>query len=382
MLTVTTPSDLTPTDLLDRFAAFVRLDTADGNAADDTVKTYACTVKQFFSWCHVQRLHPLDATRDDIKEYRRWLVEIQDYKCATIALKLTVVRRFYAGAVERGLILANPALGIKPPRENIDPAERINYLEEPEVTGLLESLPTENTIGGLRDRFLVAVMVLEGCRTVEMHRASIGDIVKRGGDIGIRVSGKRSRRIVPLTPDLAKLLNKYLNARKRSGEALLGDTPLFIALDKRTYRGRLSRRSIQRVIDKYLRAAGLKEEPKKNKGKKSASFPSEKPFMDNGETKPSFSGSNQPYQPSNGEQQRPSQSASSTSTKFQQPQRQLSAHSLRHTAGTLAIRAGSDLRQVQDLLGHADPRTTALYAHVADRWRNNPALRLGVKVPL
>lgn len=295
MLTQTTPNDLTPTDLLDNFAAFVRLDTADGNAADDTVKTYACTVKQFFSWCHVQRLHPLDATRDDIKEYRRWLVEIQDYKCATIALKLTVVRRFYAGAVERGLILANPALGIKPPRENIDPAERINYLEEAEVIGLLASLPTENTIGGLRDRFLVAVMVLEGCRTVEMHRACIGDIIKRGSDIGIRVSGKRSRRIVPLTPDLAKLLNKYLNARKRSGEVLNGDTPLFIALDKRTYGGRLSRRSIQRVIDKYLRAAGLKEQPKKNKGKKPASF--------------------QEHQPSNGKKQHSSQSASAKSNR-------------------------------------------------------------------
>jgi site-specific recombinase XerD len=383
MLTNTTPNDLTPTDLLDNFAAFVRLDTADGNASDDTVKTYACTIKQFFSWCHVQRLHPLDATRDDIKLYRRWLVEIQDYKCATIALKLTVVRRFYAGAVERGLILSNPALGIKPPRENIDPAERINYLEEAEVIGLLESLPTENTVGALRDLFLVAVMVLEGCRTVEMHRASVGDIVKRGKDIGIRVSGKRSRRIVPLTPDLAKLLNKYLQARKRSGEALLADSPLFIALDKRTLGGRLSRRSIQRVIDKYLRAAGLKEQPKKQKkGKKSASFHSEQPFMGNGEAKKSFSGQNQDHQPSSGEKQRPSQSASSTSHKFQQPQRQLSAHSLRHTAGTLAIRAGSDLRQVQDLLGHADPRTTALYAHVADRWRNNPALRLGVKVPL
>ncbi|MGK7883740.1 MAG: tyrosine-type recombinase/integrase [Crocosphaera sp.] len=390
MLTQTTPNDLTPTDLLDNFAKFVRLDTADGNAADDTVKTYACTVKQFFSWCESQRLHPLDATRDDIKLYRRWLVEIQDYKCATIALKLTVVSRFYAGAVERGLILANPALGIKPPRENIDPAERINYLEEPEVTGLLGSLPTENTIGGLRDRFLVAVMVLEGCRTVEMHRASIGDIVKRGKDIGIRVSGKRSRRIVPLTPDLAKLLNKYLNARKRAGEVLNADTPLFIALDKRTYGGRLSRRSIQRVIDKYLRAAGLKEQPlkqkKKKRDKRAGTEPLHQQPLGNKQTipssQPSSSGSNQEHQPSNGEKQRPSQSASSKSNKFQQPQRQLSAHSLRHTAGTLAIRAGSDLRQVQDLLGHADPRTTALYAHVADRWRNNPALRLGVKVPL
>lgn len=59
------------------------------------------------------------------------------------------------------------------------------------------------------------------------------------------------------------------------------------------------------------------------------------------------------------------------------PGRTISAHSLRHTAGTLALRAGADLRQVQDLLGHADPRTTAIYAHIADRWDNNPALKWG-----
>ena len=76
---------------------------------------------------------------------------------------------------------------------------------------------------------------------------------------------------------------------------LNGDTPLFIALDKRTYGGRLSRRSIQRVIDKYLRAAGLKEQPKKNKGKKPASF--------------------QEHQPSNGKKQHSSQSASAKSNR-------------------------------------------------------------------
>jgi integrase/recombinase XerD len=56
----------------------------------------------------------------------------------------------------------------------------------------------------------------------------------------------------------------------------------------------------------------------------------------------------------------------------------ISTHSLRHTAGTLALRSGAELRQVQDLLGHADPRTTAIYAHVADRWENNPALNVEI----
>ena len=44
----------------------------------------------------------------------------------------------------------------------------------------------------------------------------------------------------------------------------------------------------------------------------------------------------------------------------------ISTHSLRrHTAGTLALRAGAKLWQVQDLLGHKDPKTTSIYTHVA-----------------
>ena len=60
---------------------------------------------------------------------------------------------------------------------------------------------------------------------------------------------------------------------------------------------------------------------------------------------------------------------------------------IRHTAGTLALRTGSDLRQVQDLLGHADPRTTSIYAHVGDcvasrrhRWEYNPASAVEEKI--
>ncbi len=314
-------SALTHIDLIESFAQFLNLDVAAGDASADTLKNYACQTKKYLVWCDRFQIIPIQATRDDIKHYRRWLIE-QNYKPATIALKLIVVRRLYAAAVEKGLIQFNPTTGIKPPRESRDPAERITYLEQSEVPYLLDAISTDLSVASLRDRFLVAVMVLQGCRTVEMHRLSLQDIVRRGQNVGLRVSGKRSLRIVPLLPDLTMLLELYLKARRDRGDELIGTTPLFISVASNCYGHRLSRRSIQIIVDKYLTACNLKHT--------------------DGRT--------------------------------------LSAHSLRHTAGTLALRTGADLRQVQDLLGHADPRTTAIYAHVGDRWSNNPALNFGVNL--
>ena len=320
MLATNTPPNLAQTDLIDSFAHFLNVDVASGDASNDTIKNYACQTKKYFQWCDRFGIAPIKATRADIKQYRRWLVEVKQYKPATIAFKLIVVRRLYAAALERGLILVNPAIGVHPPRECRDPAERITYLEQPEVPHLLSAIPTDLSVPSLRDRLLVAVMTLEGCRTVEMHRLSIKDIIKRGKNVGLRVKGKRSLRIVPLTNDLVKLLELYLEARLQADDKLTPDTPIFISVARNNHGHRLTRRSIQKVVNKYLKATGLKHTPG----------------------------------------------------------RTLSTHSLRHTAGTLALRTGSDLRQVQDLLGHADPRTTAIYAHVGDRWLNNPALKFGV----
>ena len=314
---------LAPNDFLDSFAQFLNLDVAAGKASSDTLKNYVCQTKKYLDWCKEFKIDPLTATQEDIKQYRRWLVEVKNYKPATISLNLIVVRRLYAAAVKKGLIATNPAIGVTPPSESRDPTERITYLERSEVHHLLSAIPQDSSVASLRDRFLIAVMILEGCRTIEMHRLSIKDIIRRGDDIGLRVNGKRSIRVVPLIPDLVTLLEHYLEARKVSGrELLILDSPLIISVAHRNYGNRLSRRSIQRVIDKYLNATGLKH----TEG------------------------------------------------------RTLSAHSLRHTAGTLALRTGADLRQVQDLLGHADPRTTAIYAHVGDRWENNPALNFGVNL--
>lgn len=316
-------SAITTNNLLVVFAEFLDIDVSAGDASADTLKTYTRQLYQFLQWCDRQQLNPVTLIKDDIKKYRHWMVKQQQYKPATIALKLAVVRRFYQAAVEKGLIAINPAAGVKPPREKFDPAEKITYLEAAEVEILFGVIPQDGSLKSARDRLMLGIMALEGTRTVELHRADIASVVRQGKNLGVRVEGKRSIRVVPLTPDLARLLVEYLHQRETNGEVLEPTRPLFISTGNNSRGKRISRRGIRTIVDTYLKLADLKHTPG----------------------------------------------------------RTISAHSLRHTAGTLALRSGADLRQVQDLLGHSDPRTTSIYTHVGDRWENNPALKLNIDIP-
>ena len=316
-------NQITTTNLLVVFAEFLNIDVSAGDAAADTIKTYTRQLHQFLLWCDRRQLNPVSLNKDDIKKYRRWMIEQKKYKPATIGLKLAVVRRFYQAAVEKGLLAINPAAGVKPPREKCDPAEKITYLEQSEVEILLGSIADDGTLQSARDKAMLAIMALEGTRTVELHRADISCLVRQGQNLGIRVEGKRKIRVVPLTPDIANLLVEYLHRREAEGEVLKPSRPLFTVVGNNSRGNRISRRGIRTIVDKYLNQASLKHTPG----------------------------------------------------------RTISAHSLRHTAGTLALRSGADLRQVQDLLGHSDPRTTSIYAHIGDRWENNPALKLNINIP-
>jgi site-specific recombinase XerD len=354
------PVLLEDSQFLDFFKDFLETDVGNGKAADDTQRTYLCHLKQFVQWCQINTLNPIEATFANLKRFRRWLVKEQQYQTATISLKLAVLRRFYDALLENEYISFNPALRLRPPTEVKDPAATINFLENEEMNRLLDSLPVENNVHALRDRFLISLMVLQGCRTVDLHRVKIGEIVKNGKNVGLKVSSKRHTRVVPLTPDLAKLLRRYLRARRKAGETITESTPLFLSVarnNKKMWKP-LSRRSFRRIVDKYLSAIGLKELPRPQNRKKLTGSQEKKNLPTTGKSKKAHNLS-----------------------KYKPKPRKLSAHSLRHTAGTLAMRAGATLRQVQDLLGHTDPKTTMIYAHIGDRWLHNPALLLSGNQP-
>lgn len=315
------PPPLDADDLIRVFTHFLTFDIADGAASAETIVSYWQQVKAYLNWCRQQAVAPAAASRETIKLYRHYLIQ-QRYGQNTIALKLAAVRRFYDAAIEYGLMIYNPALGIKPPRASTNPAETITYLERDEANRLLQGIDHSNELKLVRDRLILGLMTIEGTRTIELYRCNLADIVRVGADVGLRLEGKRRVRTIPLTPELARLLDVYLTLRRAAGFASTLVDPLFINFCHQAPGGRLSRRGIRYLVDHYLTAADLKV----------------------------------------------------------QPGRRISAHSLRHTAGTLAVQNGAGLREVQDLLGHADLRTTAIYTHVGDKWKNNPGLKLGVSV--
>lgn len=294
---------------------------ANGAASKDTVKTYRNQIQHFLKWCMRVGCQPLAATPRQIRQYRSYLVG-KELKVATIALKLRVVKRLYDAAVEQGLMEKNPASSVKAPlrRKQIDSSQ--NYLSIDEAKKLISYLPTDDSLSGLRDRLLVALMLICGARQIELYRLTYSDIVVREGLKGLKLVGKRNERIVILNPDVAELLDRYLEARRAAGHQLKKESPIFVSLAKNYYGQPLSRRAIYRIGNDYLKLAKLK----------------------------------------------------------QKQDRDLTPYAYRHTAAHVLTLLGKPLRVIQDFLGHADPRTTAIYAHVASLWHNNPALSMGLVV--
>ena len=325
-------SESTTITLEDIFAQFLMMKVGDGAASTDTIRSYLSVTKQYLNWCRDNLLSPTEAEPEDIKLYRQHLVQ-SGYANSTIATKLNIVRIFYKAAHAHGLISNNPVAKVKAPKDRKDPAARITFMEAEELKYLLDYIQSQlekaktnkDRLSLLRDRILIGIMSLEGCRTVEMHQLKVSDLVRQGVKTGLQVSAKRASRIVPLTENLASWLNEYLQMRhKVLRRKIKPESYVFVSLSNNSKNQQLSRRSIRAIIDRYLVECNLKHT--------------------DGRT--------------------------------------LSAHSLRHTAGTLALRTGSDLRQVQDLLGHADPRTTSVYAHVGDRWEHNPGANVEEKLNL
>jgi integrase/recombinase XerC len=172
-------------------------------------------------------------------------------------------------------------------------------MEENEVDSLLE-LPDRATPLGRRDRAILELLYGAGLRVgeiVALDRATC-DLDSRL----LRVQGKGAKeRIVPFGEPAEDAIRQYL--RDRRSLVALGPGTDALFLNHRG--GRLTARSVRRILDRYLKAAALR------------------------------SG--------------------------------LSPHSLRHAFATHLLERGCDLRSIQELLGHESLSTTQKYTQLSTR---------------
>ena len=214
---------------------------------------------------------------------------------STMARKVAAIRSFFRHLIRHGVVEHNPVETLHPPKHG-KPIPV--YLPVDDVFRLLDSVKPVGILG-LRNRAILETLYSTGVRVSELAGLDVQDVDTESGVI--RVLGKGGKeRMVPIGA-------KALDAVKAYRRALLEQTGIPAddagALFLNKNEGRLTTRSIARVVDQLSRACGI--------------------------------------------------------------QIPVSPHAMRHSFATHMLDAGVDLRSVQELLGHRSLSTTQRYTHVS-----------------
>lgn len=182
-----------------------------------------------------------------------------------------------------------------------------DYLTSRQVKDILDSVE-QDTLKGLRDYAILSLMVTGGLRTIEVIRADVGDLRTAGECTVLYVQGKGKEEKTEYIK-VAPAVEKAIRAYLKARGKVEETEPLFTSTSNNNRGQRLSTRSISGMVKERLVNAG-----------------------------------------------------------YDSPR--LTAHSLRHTAVTLALLADMDITEVQQHARHANLATTMIYNHALDRAKN------------
>lgn len=268
------------------------------NYSENTVKAYNSDLVQLEQFLQQQlgrkQLSVRELNRLSIRHYLSTLHR-KKYNSHSIMRKLTAIRSFCRYLCRQGLLPSNPATGLIPARGQ----KRLpSFLEVTQAARVMD-LPDRKKVIGLRDLAILELLYGTGIRLMELVGLNLTDVDLVGEVIKVRGKGKKER-ILPLGRKAQQALESYLD--RRSELSVKGRRPSRTAVFLNYQGGRISARSVRRMVTGYLRQVSEKSH--------------------------------------------------------------LSPHLLRHTFATHMLDAGADLRAVKELLGHASLSSTQIYTHV------------------
>ena len=239
--------DLELHDTLQQYADYL----AESGLSELTVKNYVADLKHVASWVGRDGGGALLATSgSDIEAYRMDLVTTRAHPPATVNRRLQAIRKFFRYALDRGLVDADPSLGIKLLPQSRSEGRR--GLDRSEVERLLGAVKQGSSRLTERDYAIIQVMLQTGIRVGELTRLRLADVQlsRNRGLLRIRGEGATGTREVPLNSSVRRAVGDYLT--ERAGAA---SDHLFLSVKGEP----LSARSVQRSVSSYARAAGLED---------------------------------------------------------------------------------------------------------------------------
>ncbi|OGC46122.1 hypothetical protein A2V49_03530 [candidate division WWE3 bacterium RBG_19FT_COMBO_34_6] len=284
----------------------------DKNLSQNTIKMYHFYLNDFLSWAMTYLQKDLikinDLNEDLIKKYRIDLnrrissKSNKEFKRSTQKTFLIAIRSFLKYlVVEEKLEIISPEQIILGKSE-----ERIPKVLNDEQMERLFVVQDLNKRSGIRDRAILEVLFSTGLRVSELVGLNLDVVNLNSGEFTVVGKGRKVRTVY-LSEGAKRWLKRYIATRNDIFK------PLFIRyagkkMPNDDYDGnslRITVRSIQRLVKKYINRAGISVDA--------------------------------------------------------------TPHTLRHTYATGLLKEGADLRSVQELLGHANVSTTQIYTHVTNK---------------
>lgn len=274
----------------------------EGGRSAKTAESYRLYLERLVEFVGEEDVENL--TPELVRKYRLWLnrhVNDQDQGLSLMTQNyhLVALRGFLRYVSNREIVSISPEKIILPKVSR----KQVTFLHYDEMTRLIEQIDCSDETG-LRDRAIVELLFSSGLRVSELVNLNRDHVNTTRREFSVRGKGQKDRPVF-VSESAAEHVDAYLATR------LDNLPPLFLSYSRNNlssrsgdYR-RLSARSIQRMISKYARLAGI--------------------------------------------------------TKHVSP------HTMRHSFATDLLMNGADIRSVQAMLGHSSIATTQVYTHVTDQ---------------
>ena len=189
----------------------------------------------------------------------------------------------------------------------LDKNHKKDYLTSRQTKEVLANIETD-TEEGLRNYAILSLMVTGGLRTIEVSRANVGDLRTVGENTVLFIQGKGREEKTEYIKVSAPV-ERALRTYLKERDFTTEEQPLFTSTSNNSKGKRITTRTVSAVVKNALKNAGYDSN-------------------------------------------------------------RLTAHSLRHTAITLALLAGRDITEVQQFARHANLNTTMIYNHALDKAKN------------